>query len=60
MWGRACYFAQNASYSANGYSFHDRTTGNYKFFQAEVVVGDYVTLPQNGELRKPPPKVDNP
>ena len=56
MWGRALYFAKNASYSKD-YSFvhpdNQRT-----MFLAEVLLGDYAKLGKNKSLLRPPPKPD--
>jgi hypothetical protein len=43
MWGTACYFARNASYSAR-YAYADNN--QKKMFLAEVLIGDTVLLPQ--------------
>ena len=51
-WGRAVYFAKNASYSAS-YAFIAQS--NRKMFLAEVVLGDPVFLPEQ-QLVKPPNK----
>ena len=53
MWGKAVYFAQNASYSLN-YSFKE-DSGLRKMFLAEVLLGDFVKLEQQS-LIKPPNK----
>jgi len=52
MWGRACYFARNANYSAS-YAYADN--GKKKMFYSEVLIGDTVQLPQQN-LIKPPNK----
>lgn len=52
MWGRACYFAKNASYSQN-YAFN--VGGKKQFFLAEVLLGEVVPLPSQN-LIKPPNK----
>jgi hypothetical protein len=52
MWGRAVYFAQNASYSSS-YAFRGQNCR--QMFLAEVVLGDYIPLPQQ-QLVKPPNK----
>ena len=52
MWGRAVYFAQNASYSSS-YAF--RANNSRKMFLAEVLLGDSIPLPQQ-QLVKPPDK----
>jgi hypothetical protein len=54
MWGRACYFADKASYSA-AYSYQ-KGDGQRQFFLAEVLIGDHVQLPQQNTLIKPPNK----
>jgi hypothetical protein len=43
MWGKAVYFAQNASYSKN-YSFKVEKSSKLKFFFAEILLGDIVML----------------
>jgi hypothetical protein len=52
MWGKAVYFAQNASYSTS-YAF--RGDNCRKFFLAEVLLGEVVPLQQQS-LIKPPNK----
>jgi hypothetical protein len=51
-WGIAIYFAVNSSYSHN--YCHNLPSGDKQFFLAEVLLGDYPTLPPNGALRMPP------
>ena len=54
MWGRANYFAVNASYS-NGYAFH--TPNGYKeMFLVKVLAGDSYNCVSDSSLRKPPEK----
>ena len=53
MWGRAIYFAVNASYSSNSYAYTNG--GNKMMFFAEVLIGDTVSLPSQ-KLVKPPVK----
>ena len=53
MWGKAVYFAQNASYSKN-YSFKVEKSSKLKFFFAEILLGDIVTLAQDNSIKKPP------
>ena len=52
MWGRAIYFAVNASYS----NYYAHTSGGNKMmFLAEVLIGDSISLPSQ-KLIKPPIK----
>ena len=53
MWGRAVYFAFNASYS-NSYSY--RNGLERQMFLGEVLLGDFIALPQQN-LVKPPNKI---
>ena len=54
MWGNGTYYALNSSYST-GYA-HAAADGTKEMFLCEVLVGDYVKLPSDNTLRKPPPK----
>ena len=55
MWGRALYFAVNASYSCPNYSHPIAgQPGTYQVFLAEVVLGNSVELPSTRELMEPP------
>jgi hypothetical protein len=54
-WGKAHYFAENASYSCN-YSFE--VNNSRKFFFAEIILGDIVSLPK-GRYLKPPNKANS-
>jgi len=52
LWGQGTYYAQNADYS-HGYCF--RTDANQcQMFLCQVIVGEYVELPQDEDLRRPP------
>ena len=42
MWGRALYFAVNASYSCPAYSYKVPGTDTYQVFLTEVVLGNCV------------------
>lgn len=42
MWGRALYFAVNASYSCPAYSYKIPGTDTYQVFLTEVVLGNCV------------------
>ena len=53
MWGIATYFAKNAKYSNDGYCY-TLPSGEKQLFLAEVLLGDYATLPSNPALRMPP------
>ena len=53
-WGVGTYFAEQAQYST-AYA-HQSKKGVLKMFLCEVIVGDYVHLSPNGNLRKPPLK----
>jgi hypothetical protein len=55
MWGRATYFAVNASYSEN-YKFSEG--GVNQFFLARVLIGDHVELPATQALLMPPVRDD--
>lgn len=52
MWGKANYFAVNASYSS-GYS-HDLKNGTFQMFYARVILGNYKELGSDNTLREPP------
>lgn len=52
MWGKAVYFAKNASYS-DAYAYQDGR-GYRQIIVGEVLVGNYIALPQDNELTKPP------
>jgi hypothetical protein len=54
MWGKAVYFAQNASYSDANYCF--KVMNCRKMFFAEIILGEIKTMPSNSELIKPPNK----
>lgn len=54
LWGKAIYFAQNASYSCN-YAFKNED-GTLSFFLAKVAVGDYIELAPE-KLKLPPLKM---
>jgi O-acetyl-ADP-ribose deacetylase (regulator of RNase III) len=54
LWGKGCYFAQNAVYSASGYA---HTSGsNKQMFLAKVAVGESIKLNQDGTIALPPVK----
>jgi hypothetical protein len=53
MWGKAIYFAVNASYSCPGYSFNCGN-GTYKVFLAEVSLGKEIELGPNNQYKEPP------
>ena len=59
-YGTAIYFAQNASYSDNGY-YYKLPSGDRQLFLAEVLLGDYdpASLAQDPALRRPPKKSAN-
>jgi hypothetical protein len=52
-WGKAVYFARNASYS-NMYAYQDVATGYRKLLIGQVLIGNYIALPEDNELTKPP------
>lgn len=54
MWGNGTYYALNASYSL-GYA-HAAADGTSEMFLCEVLVGDFIKLPSDGSLKKPPAK----
>lgn len=54
MWGNGTYYALNSSYSV-GYA-HPAGDGTMEMFLCEVLVGDYIQLPSDGSLKKPPAK----
>ena len=54
MWGKGSYFAKNSSYSVS-YA-HRLSNGLYQLFCCIVLVGDYVELPSNNALTRPPTK----
>lgn len=61
MWGRAIYFAKDASYSdsANGgYKFVDPDTRLNVLILAEVILGEYQTMLPDDKLRRPPVKAN--
>lgn len=53
MWGKAVYFAEQASYSLTFYAYS--ASGCKQIFLAEVLIGDCVDYPQ-GNYKKPPEK----
>ncbi|CDW78777.1 poly adp-ribose polymerase member 14-like protein [Stylonychia lemnae] len=53
MWGQACYFAQNASYSDNGYRY-EAPNQTFQMFFARVTVGQFATLGPDTTLKMPP------
>ena len=55
MWGSGAYFAEDASYSVNGYA-HTLPDGNRQILLARVLTGDSVELQPTYSLRKPPAK----
>ena len=57
MWGQGIYFAVNASYSKNGYSFKNND-GTKSIFYAKVALGEFVQLQPNHSYRIPPEKPD--
>ena len=53
-WGKAIYFAENASYShAYRYTTKD---GYYQMFLARVTIGDFIEMSSDTTLTKPPQK----
>ena len=54
MWGNGTYYALNSSYSVN-YA-HPAADGTKEMFLCEVLVGDFIQLPSDGTLKKPPAK----
>jgi hypothetical protein len=56
MWGRAIYFAVNASYSCQNYASTTHNGYNQAFY-AEVCVGDYIQLSSSSDLKHPPEKI---
>lgn len=52
MWGQGTYYAVNSSYSVN-YA-HPLANGDAQMFCCSVIVGDFVRLPADSSLRKPP------
>ena len=55
MWGRATYFAVNASYSKD---YASSEGGVNQFFLARVLIGDHVELPATQALLMPPVRDD--
>jgi poly [ADP-ribose] polymerase 7/11/12/13 len=53
LWGRGVYFAEQASYSNNGYS-HTLANGNKCLLLALVLVGVTYVCDPNNKLTKPP------
>ena len=53
MWGKAVYFAKNAS-DSNSFAF--QTTGSRQMFLGEVILGDCVKKLSPEKLIKPPIK----
>ena len=55
MWGRGCYFAENASYS-DGFSWHvERSDGLQKMLMACVLTGRSYTSEAPRSFVEPPP-----
>lgn len=52
--GRGLYFAENASYSDNGYVFQSNNVK--QLLLCDVIVGDYIDLPPNSSIARPPRK----
>ncbi|CDW86806.1 poly adp-ribose polymerase member 14-like protein [Stylonychia lemnae] len=59
MWGQACYFAEKASYSHNGYK-HPVGDGTFQMFYARVTVGEFKKLDPLNTLKMPPPMESKP
>ena len=57
MWGKANYFAVNASYS-HTYK-HTVSDGKFQMFYAKVILGEPKTMRPDGTLREPPMKEDS-
>jgi O-acetyl-ADP-ribose deacetylase (regulator of RNase III) len=60
MWGRASYFAVDASYSDHSYAF-ETGDGHKQLFLANVIVGDHAEVPYSAESRQlkvPPERTD--
>ncbi|TNV83377.1 hypothetical protein FGO68_gene5837 [Halteria grandinella] len=57
-WGRANYFAVNASYSCNGFK-HAVGNGTYQIFFARVLLGKCIELARDSQLREPPLSIFN-
>ena len=59
VWGRANYFAVNASYS-NSYAYTNAMTGQKEMFLVKLLAGESYNCPPNSNLREPPPKPGKP
>ena len=55
MWGKANYFAVNASYS-NSYAHNNANTGKKEVFLVKVLTGESYECAPDGSLRFPPLK----
>ena len=55
MWGRANYFAANASYS-NSYAHTNASTGLKEMFLVKLLTGESYNCAPDSTLRVPPPK----
>ena len=52
-WGKACYFAKNASYSDSDYKYI-LPNGERQLILAEVLLGKYLNHQKQSTLTKPP------
>jgi hypothetical protein len=61
MWGKALYFAVNASYSCPGYCGNKLSDGSYEVFFAEVTIGNCIDTGSNNNnsLKEPPAGYDS-
>ena len=55
MWGRASYFAVNASYS-DSYAYHNAVKQTNKLILVKVLTGDSYSCEPDSSLRRPPVK----
>ena len=56
MWGKAIYFAKNASYSS-GYAYRlNNGYGHHCLFLAQVLIGDTIQMEPDSSLVRPPYK----
>ena len=59
LWGRALYFAEQASYSVPNFSYKVPGTPCQQVFLVDVLLGKSVTLPMSCHIIKPPLPFDS-
>jgi hypothetical protein len=59
LWGRALYFAEQASYSVPNFSYKVPATQLQQVFLVDVLLGNSVTLPMSCHIVKPPLHFDS-